>query len=73
MLEKYSTHIIDGVNYCVAESFMIDNINYVYLFKEGDPTIVMCGKIINNIIVEIEDQDEFDRFARKIRIMYLNH
>lgn len=59
--------LADNNEYCVVDCFIDNTINYVYLVDVNDNTNFIYGKVENDEIVEIDNQEELERV---IKIIY---
>ena len=57
----------NGKDYNVVHSFMMDGINYVFLYEDGEPTNVLFVKVVNDRLVPIDNEEEMKRFYDKLR------
>ena len=66
MLKNTDVIIIDGKEYCVADSFSMDGNDYAYLFEVTNPKNVKFTKYINDMITEIDNEEEFKKVVKRI-------
>ena len=57
----------NGKRFNVIHSFMMDGINYVFLFEDGNPKNVMYMKYVNDELLPIDDEDELKRYYDKLK------
>lgn len=57
----------DNKEYCVMDTFSLNNKNYAYLFEINNPTNVMCARVENDEIVLIEDEEELKSFLDRLK------
>jgi hypothetical protein len=68
MFEKNDIVTIDNnKNYCVMDTFDLNEIKYAYLFDIKEPTNVMCAKVENDQLVEITDENEMKTFLDRLK------
>lgn len=56
----------DGLDYLVVDAFEMDGNSYVYLIEVDKQSNVICGKINDNRLDVILDQDELNKFLEKV-------
>lgn len=56
----------DGLDYLVVDAFEMDGNSYVYLIEVDKRSNVICGKINDNRLDVILDQDELNKFLEKV-------
>ena len=56
--------LADNNEYSVVDSFIYNNMTYVYLVDINDNTNIIYGKLENNEIVELSDADELEQVIK---------
>lgn len=56
--------LADNNEYSVVDSFIYNNMTYVYLVDINNNTNIIYGKLENNEIVELSDADELEQVIK---------
>jgi hypothetical protein len=66
-MKKYEIYTLDdNKDYLVVDTFEMDGNNYVYLVEADSHSNVICGKLVDNRLDVILDEEELEKFLKKV-------
>lgn len=66
-MKKYEIYTLDdNKDYLVVDTFEMDGYNYVYLVEADSHSNVICGKLVDNRLDVILDEEELEKFLKKV-------
>ena len=66
-MEKNEVYTLDdNKDYLVVDAFEMDNNSYVYLVDIDENTNIICGKLVENRLDVILDEEELKKFIKRV-------
>ena len=66
-MEKNEIYTLDdNKDYLVVDAFEMDNNNYVYLVDIDENSNIICGKLVDNHLDVILDEEELKKFIKRV-------